>query len=63
MFQDKKKQGASSSDSDTSKKGVVHYIGIVAIVSAKSWATVASSDDEDEVLPSIRSTSLAKREC
>ena len=31
MFQDKKKQGASSSDSDTSKKGVVHYIGIVAI--------------------------------
>ena len=31
----KKKQGASSNDSDTSERGVDHRIGIVAVVSAK----------------------------
>jgi len=57
------KQGASNSDNDTSEKGVVHRTGIAAIVSARSWASVASSDDDDERLPSLGSTSLAKREC
>jgi len=64
MLQDKKKkQGSSNSDSDTSEKGVVHCIRIIAIVSARSWEGFASSDDNDELLPSLRSTSLAKREC
>jgi len=30
-------------------------------VSARSWVSVASSDDDDELLPSIESTSLDKR--
>lgn len=41
MLQDKKKkQCASNSDNDTSEKGVVHHTGIVAIVNARSWASV-----------------------
>ena len=64
MLQDKKKkQVASSSDSGTSKKGVVHRTEIATIVSARSWASVVSSDDDDERLPNLGSTSLAKREC
>ena len=34
--------------------------GFFAMVSAKSWASVVSSDDDDELLPSLGSTSLAK---
>ena len=59
----KKKYVASNSDKDTSEEGEVHCTGIAAIVSARSWASVASSDDDDEILPSLGSTSLAKREC
>lgn len=44
-------------------RGIVHKTGIAAIVSAKSWASVASSDDDDELLHSFGSTSLAKRKC
>ena len=63
MLQDKKKkQVASSSDSDTSEKGIVHHIGIFAIVSTKSWESIKSSD-EDDIFPSVGSTSLIKREC
>ena len=58
----KKKQGASSSDSDTFERSIVHASWIVAVVSDKSWASVASNDD-DELLPSLGSTSLTKREC
>ena len=37
MLQDKKKkQGASSSNSDTSEKGIVHRTRIVTIVSARN---------------------------
>jgi len=32
-------------------------------VSAGSLESVASSDDDDELLPSLGSTSLTKREC
>lgn len=42
---------------------MVYSTGIDAVVSAKSWVSVASSDDDDELLPSLGSTSLAKREC
>jgi len=58
-----KKQGASSSNNETSEKGVVHHIGVSPIVSAKSWESIASSDDDDELLPNIGSTSLTRREC
>jgi len=44
-------------------RGVVHATRIVAVVSAKSWASVVSSDDNDELLPSLGSISLARREC
>lgn len=44
-------------------RGIVHKTGIAAIVSAKSLASVASSDDDDELLHSFGSTSLAKRKC
>ena len=33
------------------------------IVSTNSWASVASSDYDHELLPSIGSTSFTKREC
>ena len=59
----KKKQGASSSDNDTSDMDVVHRTGIVVVVSTRSWASVASSDDDNELLPSLRSTSISKRAC
>ena len=62
-LQEKKKKQDASSDSDTSEKGVIHHSGIVAIVSAKSWASVVSNDDDDELPHSLGSTSLAKREC
>ena len=53
MTREKKKKQDASSESDTSKRGVVHASRIVAMVSAKSWVSVASSDDE--LLPSLRS--------
>ena len=59
----KKKQDASNSDNDTLERGIVHRTGIDAIVSAKNWASGAISDDDDELLPSLGSISLAKREC
>lgn len=62
-FQEKNKKQDASSDSDTSDGSVVHTIGIVVVVSAKSWASVASSDDGNELLPRLGSTALAKREC
>ena len=58
-IQEKKKKQDASSDS----RGIVHASGIAVVVSAKSWASVAISDDDDELLPSLGSTSLAKREC
>ena len=51
-LQDKKKQDASNSDNDTSED-VVHCTGIAATVSAKSWASVVSSDEDDEIVPNI----------
>lgn len=60
---EKKKQGASSSDSDTFERGIVHRAQIFVIVSTKSWVSVVSSDDDDEFLPRLRSTSLTMREC
>jgi len=63
MIQEKKKKQDASSDNDTSERGVVHVIGITAVLRAKGWASVASSDDEYELLPSLGSTPLAKREC
>jgi len=63
VIQEKKKKKDVSSDSDTSKGGVVHAIGIATVVSTKSWASVVSSDDDDELLPSLGSTSLAKSKC
>ena len=57
----KKKQVASNSDNDTCEEDVVHHTWIVVIVSSRSWASVANSDEDDEILPSIRSTSLTKR--
>lgn len=64
MLQDKKKKWVSScSDNDTIEKGIVHRIGIVVIVTTKSWESVATSHDDDKILPSIISASLTKREC
>ena len=51
--------GRFQKDSDTSERGIVHRTWIV---SAKSWVSVASSDDDD-LIPSLGSTSLDKREC
>lgn len=59
----KKKQVASNSDRDTFEEGLVHRTRIVAIVSTENWASVTSSDDDNEILPSLRSTSLTKKEC
>jgi len=39
---------------------MVHYTRYVAVVDARDWDSVA---DDDEILPSGGSTSLAKREC
>lgn len=58
-----KKQGTSNGDCDTLEKGVVHCTGIVAIVSTRSRESVVRSDDDDELLPSPRSTSITKRDC
>lgn len=33
------------------------------IVSAKSWESVARREDDEEVLPSLGSTSITKMEC
>ena len=64
MLHDKnKKQGASNNYNDTYEKGIFYHTRIATIVSAKSWETVASSDDDDVLLPSLQSTPLAKREC
>ena len=63
VIQDKKKRQDASSDNDTYERGIVHASGIAAVVSTKIWESVVSSDDDDELLPSFGSTSLAKREC
>jgi len=62
-FQEKKKKWDASSDSDTSERGIVHATWIATVVSTRSWVSVASSNDYDDLLPSLGSTSLAKREC
>ena len=62
-IQEMKKKQDASSDNNTFERGVVHATRIVAVVNAKSWASVESSDDDDELLPSLGSTSSAKREC
>ena len=62
-FQENKKKQDASNDSDTFERGVVHTKGIVVVVSFKSWASIVSSDDDNELLPSLGSTSLTKRKC
>ena len=52
-IQEKKKKQDAFSDSDTSERGIVNTIGIVEVVSAKSWVSIASSDDANELLPSL----------
>ena len=63
MIQEKTENQGASNENDTSERGVVHDARIAAVVSTKSWASVASSDDDDELLPSLGSTSFAMREC
>ena len=59
----KNKKKHASSDSKTSERGVVHATSIPTVVSVKSWVSVVSSDDDDELLRSLGITSLVKREC
>lgn len=63
MIQEKKKKQGTSSDNDISERVIVHTTGIVEVVSTKTWASVASSDDDDELLPILGMTSLGNREC
>jgi len=63
VIQEKTKKQDASSDSDTSERGIVHASVITALVNAKSWVSVVSSDYDDELLPNLASTSLARRKC
>jgi len=62
-FQEKKKKKADSSDNDISKRGIIHATWIGAVVGMRSRGSFDNSGDDDELLPSLGSTSLAKREC
>lgn len=59
-FQGKKKKQDASSDNDTCERGIVHAIGIAAIVSARIWVSVVISDDDDDALPSLGGTPSPK---
>lgn len=61
-YQEMKKKEASRGRV-TAKKSVVHSTRYVVVVNIGSWASVTSSDDDDELLPSVGSTFLTKREC
>lgn len=57
-----KKKQDDYCDIETFERGVVHTTGIATVVSAKSWVSVASSDDNDELIPICGTTSLTKRD-
>lgn len=63
VIHEKKMKLDAYNDNDTSERGIFHASGIVVVVSTKNWASVASSDDDDELLLNLGSTYLAKREC
>jgi len=53
VIQEKKKNQYASNDNDTFERGIVHALGIPTMVSTKTWLSVASSDDDDELLLSL----------
>lgn len=59
----KKKKKKASSDNDISKRGVIHATCIGEVVGMRNRASFDNSGDDDELLPSLGSESLAKWKC